>query len=295
LFTNARLITTDIAQLFARIPPGKPVEVTVYGMHEESYDATAASRGAFAEFWRGIELLREHGILFIVKQSILPSNRHEIAEFEAFAATLLHMEKMPSYAMNFELRARRDNPAKNRFIQTLRLTPEETVGMMARNPHYRRSMRQFVSKFMGAPGNKLFNCGAGLEVSVDSYGKAQMCLSLRDPAMVNDLRNNANGDHEVSPLKHTLTEVFPRLRETRATNPEYLNRCARCFIKGLCEQCPAKSWQEHGTLDTPVEYLCEVAHAQARYLGLLEAGEHSWEIELEISRDRVARFVKAED
>jgi hypothetical protein len=70
---------------------------------------------------------------------------------------------------------------------------------------------------------------------------------------------------------------FAALRDLRATNPEYLRRCARCFLKGLCEQCPAKSWAEHGTLDTPVEYLCEVAHAQARWLGWLGENEYAWE------------------
>jgi len=79
-------------------------------------------------------------------------------------------------------------------------------------------------------------------------------------------------------LREALSDVFPRWRELRATNPEYLNRCALCFLKGLCEQCPGKSWMEHGTLDTPVEYLCQVAHAQARYLGLLSEGEQAWEI-----------------
>jgi sulfatase maturation enzyme AslB (radical SAM superfamily) len=61
-------------------------------------------------------------------------------------------------------------------------------------------------------------------------------------------------------------------------NPEYLKRCARCFLKGLCEQCPAKSWMEHGTLDTPVEYLCEVAHVQARYLGWVGEHEYGWDV-----------------
>lgn len=241
LFTNARRMTPELAQLLARIPPGRVVEVTVYGMHAESYDAAAASRGAFAEFWRGVELLRAHNVPFIVKQSVLPPNRAEIAEFEAFAATLPRMDKMPGYAMNFELRARRDNPAKNRFIETLRLTPDETVAMLARNPNYRKSMREFAGKFMGPPGDKLFNCGVGLGVCVDAYGNAQMCMGLRDPATVYDLRDVARA---ARPLHYALTEFFPRLRELRATNPEYLNRCARCFLKGLCEQCPAKSWQE---------------------------------------------------
>jgi len=295
LFTNARRMTPELAQLFARIPPGRSVEVTVYGMHPESYDIAAASRGAFAEFWRGVELLREYKVPFIVKQSVLPPNRHEIAEFEAFAATLPRMDKMPGYAMNFDLRARRDNPAKNRFIQTLRLSPDETVAMLARNPRYVKEMREFAGKFMGPPGDKLFNCGEGHGTCVDAYGNAQMCMGLRHPAMVYDLRDQTTGDHTTgdhtgSPLRYALTEFFPRLRETRATNPEYLNRCARCFLKGLCEQCPAKAWQEHGTLDTPVEYLCGVAHAQARYLGLLGADERAWEIARAASREWIKKF-----
>jgi hypothetical protein len=74
----------------------------------------------------------------------------------------------------------------------------------------------------------------------------------------------------------------------KAANPDYLRRCARCYLKSMCEQCPARSWMEHGTLDTPVEYLCDIAHAQARYLGLLTDGERSWE--LTDWRDRVSRF-----
>jgi hypothetical protein len=35
---------------------------------------------------------------------------------------------------------------------------------------------------------------------------------------------------------------------------------------------------EHGTLDTPVEYHCSVAHARARWLGLLGADERAWEV-----------------
>ena len=72
-------------------------------------------------------------------------------------------------------------------------------------------------------------------------------------------------------------DFFKILKDMKATNPEYLKRCAVCFLKGLCEQCPAKSWAEYGTLDTPVEYLCEVAHAQAYWLGWLKDGEKAWE------------------
>ncbi|MCX5883874.1 MAG: radical SAM protein [Deltaproteobacteria bacterium] len=281
LFTNGRLITPGLAALLARIPPGRVVEVSVYGMRPESYDRAVGKKGAFAEFRRGVALLEKHQIPFIVKAALLPFLKDDIAEFETWAQTIPRMDEKPGYSMNFDFRCRRDDPAKNDRISKLRATPEETVGMLARNPLYLRDMKQFCGKFMGPPGDKLFSCGAGHGTCIDAYGKAQMCMSLRDPGTVYDLRNRSS-------LRFALTEYFPRLRELRATNPEYLNRCARCFLKGLCEQCPAKSWMEHGTLDTPVEYLCGVAHAQARYLGLIMDQEKAWEVE--DWRERVKGF-----
>ena len=88
------------------------------------------------------------------------------------------------------------------------------------------------------------------------------------------------GSASDSPLaKEALTVFFPKLREMKAENPEYLKRCARCFIRGLCGQCPARSWIEHGTFDSPVEYLCRVAHSRAQDLGLLHKGESAFEVE----------------
>ncbi|HPN35482.1 MAG TPA: radical SAM protein [bacterium] len=289
LFTNARLITPELAQLLERIPPRQPVEVSVYGMHPESYDSVAACRGAFKEFRRGVDLLLRHNIRFTVKQSLLPPNRGERYEFEAWAATLPEMKQLPGYAMNFELRGRRDNPVKNRVIESFRLSPDETVAMLKVRPEYVKEMRQFCAGFMGPPGDRLFSCGAGKGVTIDAYGRAQMCMGLRHPDYVYDLHNTAEAETAgISPLKFVLTQVFPQWSELKATNPEYLRRCAQCFLKGLCEQCPARSWQDYGTLDTPVEYLCRVAHAQARYLGLLAESENAWEVK--DWRERVARF-----
>jgi radical SAM protein with 4Fe4S-binding SPASM domain len=142
-------------------------------------------------------------------------------------------------------------------------------------------MKKFCSRFMGPPGDKLFSCGAGIGgASVDSYGQLQLCMDLRHPDTVYDLKKGS--------LKGAMSHFFPGVREMKATHPDYLVRCARCFLKGLCEQCPGKSWTEHGTLDTPVEYLCEIAHAQARQLRFLEEGEMAWEVE--DWRERIRKF-----
>jgi len=130
--------------------------------------------------------------------------------------------------------------------------------------------KEFCRRFMGPQGDKLFFCGSGRGGCVDAYGYFQPCMMLRDPDTVYDLKKGT--------LQDALKNFFPKIRQKKATNPEYLSRCARCFLLSLCNQCPAKSWMEHGTLDTPVEYLCRMAHAEAKYLGLLEDGELAWEV-----------------
>jgi radical SAM protein with 4Fe4S-binding SPASM domain len=273
LFTNARLITPELADLFVRIPPLVKIEVTVYGLKPESYEAVSRVPGSYEEFRRGIGRLQERNVPFVVKGALLPPNLAEMESFEAWAATLPGMDKPPGYSLFFDLRGRRDSSTKNRLIQSLRLKPEDGVALLKRRGDaYVKEMGEFCAKFMGPSGDRLFSCGAGYTPCVDAYGMLQPCLMLRHPEMVYDLLNGS--------LKDALTNFFPRLREeTRALNPDYLARCACCFLKSLCEQCPAKSWTEHGTLDTPVEYLCQVAHVQAMDLGLLRAGECAWEID----------------
>lgn len=275
VFTNARRITTRLADLWKRIPPLVPIEVTVYGMNRDSYEAVTRSRGSYAQFKRGLDRLIEHGIPFVVKSALLPPNRHEIEKFEAWARTLPAMDSDPGYSMFFDLRGRRDDEAKNELVRSLRVTPEEGVTILARNEvKYRKEMAEFAGKFMGSSGDRLFTCGAGHSISIDAYGRAQPCMGLRAPELTVDV------------LSSSLTgalERFASLKELRATDPEYLRRCAVCSLKGFCEQCPAKSWAEHGTLDTPVEYLCQVAHAQARYLGWLGPGENAWKAKVSLS------------
>ena len=176
LFTNGRLITARLADLFARIPPLVNIEITVYGMRKESYEASTQAPGSYEQFWHGVNLLLEHKVPFIVKTALLPQNRHEMDEFEAWAKTITWMTRRPGYSMFFELRYRRDDANKNRQIEALRLSPQDGLAVLARDEAgYRKEMAEFASKFMGPSGAKLFNCGAGQGILVDAYGRAQPC------------------------------------------------------------------------------------------------------------------------
>ncbi len=285
LFTNAILITPILAELFANIPPKEIIEISVYGMSERSYETVTRVPGSFKAAMRGINLLLERNIPFVVKAAILPSNRDELNEFEAWASTIPWMKDIPVYSAFFDLRARHDSEERNKLIQKLRLSPEEGVKILSRHRHkYLQEMRQLCNKFMRPPGDILFSCSSGRgQGCVDAYGNFQPCMLLRHPKLVYDIRKGS--------MRKILTEFFLQLGEMKVKNPDYLVRCGHCFLSGLCEQCPARSWMEYGTLDTPVDYLCCVAHAQAVYLGLLQEGERAWEVE--DWRKRIRTFVDA--
>jgi radical SAM protein with 4Fe4S-binding SPASM domain len=282
LFTNGRLITPQLADIFTRFPPLLEIEITVYGMHSQSYESVTRAQGSFAQFQRGVTLLLERNVPFIVKGALLPQNRHEMDEFETWAQQIPWLDRHPKYAMFYDLRHRRDDESKNRMIESLRVSAREGIAIYLRDAeHYRKWTKELAAKLLRPPGDRLFTCGAcdGHSACVGAYGHAQPCMSLRAQELTVDIV----GTETRSSLRATL-ERFTQLTNLQAKNPDYLWRCASCFLKGICEQCPAKSWIVNGTFDTPVEYLCDMTHTMARNLGWLDEGESGWKIKDWIKR-----------
>jgi radical SAM protein with 4Fe4S-binding SPASM domain len=273
LFTNATLVTPRLVETFSRIPPLTNIEITVYGLKKKSYESVTRIPGSFNAAFDGIHLLQRNRIPVELKTVILPPNKNELAQFEVLAKSFPGMEGPTNYSMALDLRCRRDSQLKNRSIKRLRMTPAESIKLLGQiDENYLNEMKLFCAGFMAPAGDRLFPCGAGEGSGcVDAYGDLQPCMLLRHPETVYHLAGGS--------IRDALARFFPEMRKLKASHPEYLKRCAHCFLKGLCEQCPAKSWMEHGTLDTPVEYFCALAHAQAEYLGMLGPGESAWEVQ----------------
>ena len=235
LFTNATLITPQLIELFSRIPPLEKMEVSLYGMTKETYEAVTRKTGSFQAAWRGIKLLLENKIPFIIKSTVLPPNKSELEKLESWAKTIPWMDKRPSYVLFLNLRSHRDSSEKNEQIKQLRLTPEEAQKILAKNREdYVSDRLEFCSKFMGLPGKDLFTCEAGIGSGcIDAYGHLKICMLLSHPQTTYNLNEGT--------LRDALVKFFPEVQKIKASNPEYLQRCSRCFIHGLCEQCPAKS------------------------------------------------------
>ena len=271
LLTNATLITDDRISLFTQIPPLEPIEITLYGMSRASYEAVSRTTGSFNKAWMAIDMLSQSDIPFILKSVSLPPNRGELDEMADWAKGLPGNQQSLLLNTQLDLRGRRDLESKNNRIRKMRLAAGDVMQQMAKDPdQYLNEMRQFCSKFTGVPGAKIFSCGAGIRNGcVDAYGRFQLCTMLRHPSTVYDLSNGS--------LKEALSDFVPKIRNQMAANPDYLKRCAQCALQVLCNQCPGKSWIEHGRLDAPVEYYCRCTHKQAEYLGLISKNEKLWE------------------
>jgi radical SAM protein with 4Fe4S-binding SPASM domain len=286
LLTNATLITAELVALLQKYPPGEPVEISLYGMEQKTYEEISRVRGSFAAAMRGVDLLLQKKIPLLFKSIRVPGRDYDIEKFHKFSLEHSADGRMGSISMDFNLRARRDSKERNEMIRKLRAAPQEILANLCRDElAYRRDRRQFAEKFMRPGGKVLFGCGCGKGGSVDGYGMFQPCLLMRHPDLVYDLSQGT--------IEDALDRFFPEMLQQNSDNPAYLERCAKCFLQGLCNQCPAWSWMENGSLDTPVEYLCEVAHEQARYLGLIKKGEKAWQVK--DYKERIDRFVNEDN
>jgi radical SAM protein with 4Fe4S-binding SPASM domain len=270
IFTNATLLTPRLAALLEKTPPLERMEVSIYGMSPASEAAVTRNPASYEASRNGIRLLVRHGLPFVIKGAVLPPTKGEMDRFEAWVNETVGPGEPPSYAMLFDFRSRRDDEEKNEQIRKLRPSPAEYLRLSAEQGEGLTSeLRRFMARFSGVRGDRLFTCLAD-SGSVDAYGRFQVCLLLRHPRVVYDLKKGS--------LTEAVTKFLPEVRGMRAANAGYLERCGRCFLKSLCLQCPARSWAEHGTLDTPVDYFCGIAHAQAVSAGVLEEGEKAWAV-----------------
>ncbi|TET08556.1 radical SAM protein, partial [Candidatus Aerophobetes bacterium] len=280
LFTNATLINSQMVNLFRKYPP-QNLDVSIYGLSKKTYEAVTRNCGSFDAFRQGINLLKENHISFTLKAAVLPQNFHEINKMRNFVQSFTGEPLGVTLELN--LGSRFDRGSKRDQIKKLRLPPEKVTEILKQDEkRYRKDIEKFCQKFLGVRADdRLFICGAGVgDCHIDAYNNFQLCMLLRHPDYVYSLRKGS--------FKDAWEKFIPRVREIRANSKKYAEKCQRCFLKSLCEQCPAWSWMEHGVLDEPVEYLCEIAHTEAVWLGLLKEREKAWEVKVRNGAKRPA-------
>jgi len=253
LFTNGTIINEQIADYLVEWPPFA-IEITLYGRTRETYEALTAIPGSYDRCLRGINLLKERGLPLKLKTVATSVNKHEVVAMRRFAEEELGVE----FKVDGQINPRIDC---SQSPLAVRLTPEEVVALDMSVPkgmsEYRALAERELAKSPSLPkSDTVYFCGGGVGgFALNAYGEMGICvISQQDTFGIRDV-----GVRQV--WEGPLAELRNRKR-TRVT------KCVECRIQSLCGMCPANGEMESGDKESPVEFLCHVAHLRAAVIGV---------------------------
>jgi radical SAM protein with 4Fe4S-binding SPASM domain len=253
LFTNGTLITEKIADYLLEWPPFA-IEITLYGRTKETYEELTAIPGSYERCLRGINLLRERGLPLKLKTVATSINKHEVFTMKEFAEGELGLE----FKFDGQINPRVDC---SQSPLAVRLTPEEVVALDLHSPKAASEYRNLAQHDSENPTTlardvAVYACGGGMtSFAINPYGEMGICVISQQETF--DVRQAGLK----STWEHSLHEVRTRKR-TRMT------KCVECRIRSLCGMCPANGEMENGDKESPVEFLCNVAHLRAAAIGV---------------------------
>ncbi|NIM59465.1 MAG: radical SAM protein [Candidatus Aminicenantes bacterium] len=243
LFTNGTLITPEITNFLIKWPPFT-LEITLYGITQETYERFTDVPGSFKRCMKGIKLLTEKKIPLKLKTMVTTLNKDELWNIKEFAESL-----GADFRFDPHISPRIDGskePCK------LRIPAEEVVELDLIDGRRSEEWKEFCQKYWGkVNADFLYNCGGGISsFSIDPYGRLSICEASRTPSY--DLRRGS--------FKQGWSEFLTNLRQQKVVRN---TKCRSCDLISLCGQCPGWAQLENGDPESPVEYLCQIAELRA--------------------------------
>jgi radical SAM protein with 4Fe4S-binding SPASM domain len=252
LFTNGTIINEQIADYLVEWPPFA-IEITLYGRTRETYEALTAIPGSYDRCLRGIRLLKERGLPLKLKTVATSINKHEVVAMRRFAEEELGVE----FKMDGQINPRIDC---SQSPLAVRLTPEEVVALDMAAPKGVSEYRRLAKHDAENPPNladidTVYHCGGGMSgFAINAYGEMGICvISQQETFSVRE-----------AGVQRVWEGALSRLRSRKRTR---VTKCAQCRIQSLCGMCPANGEMENGDRESPVEFLCHVAHLRAVVVG----------------------------
>jgi len=253
LFTNGTIINEAIADYLVEWPPFA-IEITLYGRTRETYEALTAVPGSYDRCLRGITLLKERGLPLKLKTVATSINKHEVGAMQQFAEDELGVD----FKFDAQINPRIDC---SQSPLAVRLTPEEVVALDLYSPKRANEYRHLVERDIQSPPNlaqskEVYACGGGMNsFAINAYGEVGICIiSQQETYGIREAGVNAVWEESLFALRSR--------KRTRVT------KCIECRIQSLCGMCPANGELENGDRESPVEFLCNVAHLRAAAIGV---------------------------
>src|SRR5260370_5805127 len=203
--------------------------------------------GSYDRCIRGIHLLLDRGLPLKLKTVGTKINRHEVASMKEFAEQELGVEFKFDSLMGPRIDC-------SQAPLNVRMSAEDVVALDMHWPKVAAEHRKGLAGEIDKPPvhfDTVYSCGGGLKsFAIDPYGHMSICvLSHQDTY---DIRQGGAR----TGWEHFLLNV----RQRKATRP---SKCSECRLHAVCSMCPANGELEDGDPESPVEFLCAVAHLRA--------------------------------
>jgi len=263
VFTNASMVTKEIAQSFARIPP-KIIEITLYGASSETYGKVCGHPEGFEKVKKGIEMLLAEGLDINLKTTLIRDNVSDYDEIfdlaDKYGLGLKHVKYISprrdecenlvsGCRLSPEKQAEINTYASKRFDERQRKIKSTNDG---KKPLAFEGSREFEGsgQFEGLDDGYPFRCASGrCSFWMTWDGRMTPCVLMAEPAF--------------KPFEIGFKEAWNNLRESSRSIP-VCRQCAECSIKEFCFRCPARLKNETGCFDKPAPYLCEMAKSLSK-------------------------------
>lgn len=247
IYTNATLVTYDVANWVSRRPP-EAVDVTIYGASASTYKKVCGYEDGFERTVRGIDNLLAAGVDVRLKTTVLPDNAHDYEKLLMFAK-----ERDLTLRFCWYISPKRYQSGKPEEIP--RLNPKDLAAYMWRAS---RDFSNLKSKDNTSDNKKTaelekqqispFKCYAGTRsFFVNWEGQMIPCALMREPLTF--------------PFEYGFQEAWKRLNEEVLKIPK-CHTCISCSLKKRCLTCPVRLKTETGFYTKTADYLCELAREQ---------------------------------
>lgn len=247
IFTNATLVTDEVADYFEKLTPFA-VEVTLNAADKQTYEEVSGVKGSFNQAMAGINRLMERSIPFKIKTMATQQNYEQLGSVKSL------VEKFGSrFRPSSMIFARLDGdtaPCR------LRLEPEQVLEINGRfgtnsmdeeEPQKKELLRDSSSELIP---NNLFRCAAGSDTfHIDPYGNMFLCSTVREPNL-----NLLTGE---------IADGLKIITEIKAQKFKTASKCKTCKAWHFCHQCPGRAKIEMGDAEKPIPYFCKLAHLMA--------------------------------
>lgn len=255
IYTNATMITPEIAKALGRIPPSK-IGVTLYGASPETYEKVCGNANGFDMAMRGVDLLLAEGITVWLKTTVIKGNVDDFDKIAEYAD-----KRGIEFGTVSYISPRREGCGT--CPEAERLSPSELISFRKHADNYfsskssQDSMPDSENCIVEEEAAEGYNKDKPVIKSTDAFdctaGKCSFWITWdghMTPCALMD------GPYTF-PFKNGFTNAWQDIQKGCSSVP-VCSECQECSYKEMCMPCPARLKIETGFYNKSAPYLCEL-------------------------------------